>query len=476
MTSIDSISGDIESGSTASPEQKISSALEISGNSTSESVIIEEPYPFVQTKPQNGGIVTSTVATLEWTASRSADHYLVTIARDSAFKQVAGEIRSVMNTCNINIRLENNVNYYWKVKAVNQSGTSNSLNDTMSFYTLFNLNDQLDDYLKGHNIVIKKLPVSSGDLYSPLNTTTWDYWFAKQGDVYHAFHLERPNEERSDYIAVGHAVSNDLKHWVYYGTIVQAETGSWDDLRIATGSTVLKDGIWYTFYTGHSTTGSGVGLSVSKDMYRWMKVGQSAIIPASRRFAAEWKEQEAEVSVGADPYVYPEPVNGWFYMIANATILDQGLENPGAIFMLKSQDLLNWEGHKIIAHTGTFTRMETPQIWNRNGLWYLYFGGVQQKKNVDISKIDPAAVFHNGDTEVLSNYIYTSTRIDGEYSAKSWSNIKLPDSKPFYICKILGNPAKQDVLLTTYWGIWKLSQPYNVKYNADGSLSLSISD
>lgn len=440
------------------------------GSSAASSAPLEEPYPFLQTYPQDGGYILDGSRLLKWTESKYAEKYMITIAEDSSFSNIVGQFESSVNQYEIKVPLFAHRKYYWRVKAVNASGTANSFNDSMAFVFLPDLKKMLDDYMMTIASEPRKKPISEGELYSPVNTTTWDYWFAENNNQYHAFHLERQNDKPSDYIAVGHAVSDDLLKWDYYGTVIQAESGRWDDLRIATGSTVKNDEIWYTYYTGHSTADPGFGLSISKDLFNWMKVGNEAIIPASRRFSVKWKNMEYDVGVSADPYVFPEKINGWHYMFANASVLNIGKGFPGCILLLRSRDLLNWESVKIVAHTGEFLRMETPQVWTRNGIWYLYFGGVRLRSSVDPSLIDPKIVFNNGEQEIVSNYIFTSSDIDGDYSEQNWSNISLPDGKPFYICKFMNDTVGNDVMLTTYWGVWKLSKPYGVTYDNDGTV------
>lgn len=464
----DSVSSPVSDASSSSEATFTAQSGSLATDSSETAAAQEAPGPFQQTFPCDEGIATSSTPTLEWSTSENAESYVVTIASDSYFKNIVGEYETGNNSYTLNTELQNNSVYYWRVKAVNPVNTTDSVNATMSFMTIYDIGNYIDSYLNQNPVTVEEGTVAAGDYYSPQNTTTWDYWFVKTGDTYHAFHLERPLTERSDYIDIGHAVSSDLSSWKYYGSVVKAQENGWDDLRIATGSTVYKDGLYYLYYTGHSSTQSGIGLSVSKDLYRWVKMGSEALMPASKVYTVDWNGQQVDAKILADPYVYPDAVDGWYYMVANAAVVNSG-ENCGAILMLRSQDLLNWEGYKIVTFPESFARMETPQIWTENGNWYLYFGGVKLRKNVD--SIDSTKQFLNGSTEVISNYIYMSDSISGVYEEKDWSNLTLPDSKPFYICKILKDPQNRDVLLTTFWGVWKLSQPYEISYNSDGSIS-----
>ena len=121
----------------------------------------------------------------------------------------------------------------------------------------------------------------------------WDSWVADDGDAYHLFYLQAPRSlgdagRRHLNATVGHAVSTDLVSWEVLPEALGPTPGSWDDLSIWTGSTVLgDDGVWRMFYTATSTRGYGVrdqrvGLAESDDLVTWRKIGTSPLLVFTR--------------------------------------------------------------------------------------------------------------------------------------------------------------------------------------------------
>ena len=86
------------------------------------------------------------------------------------------------------------------------------------------------------------------DSYKLEEMFVWDFWYARQGDEFHAFYLQYPRAGDPEYIhsrqSVGHAVSKDLLHWEERPTALRPLPGTWNDMGLATGSVVFKDGAW----------------------------------------------------------------------------------------------------------------------------------------------------------------------------------------------------------------------------------------
>ena len=92
--------------------------------------------------------------------------------------------------------------------------------------------------------------------FAPDGKYLWDPWFMGIQDQTHCFFLQSPRDGDPDArhhnrVSVGHAVSKDLYHWDYRGTILSpGEEGCWDDLSIWTGFMLNYAGQYYLFYTG----------------------------------------------------------------------------------------------------------------------------------------------------------------------------------------------------------------------------------
>lgn len=312
--------------------------------------------------------------------------------------------------------------------------------------------------------------VFSTDLYRPVGMWSWDYWFAQRGDETYAFYLQAATciqTTRHGNQHVGHAVSRDLVHWTDLGPALVPENDTWNDRSIATGSTVAFDGKWWMVFTGSGNEVSGLGLAESEDLVHWRKVGDGPVVPLGKTFEAPWKGEAIRWVALADPYVYPEPVDGWFYMVINAWNIDAPMHSRGCLVTMRSRDLKTWAPHQVLAWPGWFTRMETPQLWRHGNLWYLYFGGVREKEMPEefVRQTPPLAT--------MGNYYFVSEDLEGPYEPGPEWKLKLPDPRFAYICKVLPGPDGGDVLLATLNGD-SLSRPFPVEYAEDGSLRVGF--
>ncbi len=313
-------------------------------------------------------------------------------------------------------------------------------------------------------------------LFHPAGIHTWDLWFAKQADVYHAFYLQRPaipgvDSRAVGYPQVGHATSRDLIHWTDCGPILVPEHGTWNDVRIATGSAVARDGRWWIVFSGGGSKTSGIGLSQSKDLMTWTKVGDAPVVPFGKDFQGTWQGKGLTWFPIADPYIYPEPIDGWYYLVANAIVRGDPSETAGCLGMLRSRDLRTWEACAVLSYPKWFERMETPQVWQRGGRWYLYFGGAHDIGLPPQKFAQEAAATTGRKPEARQhfrgNFVFTADRLEGPYlpGKNCWLRV------PGYIYKVLPAPDGRDVLLTSQQG--GISLPYAVTYSADGSMTVA---
>lgn len=311
----------------------------------------------------------------------------------------------------------------------------------------------------------------SSPLYHPPGMWVWDFWFARHNDTYHAFYLQAPfclldGQLKHGNQHVGHASSSDLLHWTNHGPALVPINGTWNDLSIATGSVVAHDGAWGMLYSGRGSKISGVGLAVSDDLLRWRKLGDGPVVRFGTPFPATWKGQQVEWTGLADPYVYPSPVDGWYHMLLNARMTGVPLSQSGCIATMRSRDLKTWEAHSILAYPGWFERLETPQIWQRGGRWYLYVGGAHDHGLPEAYLASVPETVHRNRTRL--NIVLTSDSFEGPFEPTGTWWLDLPDGRGFYIAKVFKGPDGSDVLMATV--DCKLSRPYPVTYAADGSL------
>ena len=301
-------------------------------------------------------------------------------------------------------------------------------------------------------------------LYKPHGQKAFDFWYAKSGETYHAFYLQRPDGAgQGSNTSVGSATSHDLAHWTEVGEVLRADPkAGWCNQRIATGSTWRGKERWQMLFTAHGGSGGNVGLAESDDLKKWTMIGPARIDyrnhvvpddPYWQRCGLKPGETIA-YRIAADPYVLPQTLDGWHYMVANCTVVGRPINQRGCIGLMRSHDGQIWEDCGIISLMLDYDRPETPQLWQHGERWYLYFGGAREEKQF-----------------CRHNRIYTARSMRGPFEPPPRSEVKLPDGRGFYIAKVLTDPQGRDMLLAAIGGA-SMSRPYPIIYEDDGSLTL----
>ncbi len=212
----------------------------------------------------------------------------------------------------------------------------------------------------------------------------WDFWFAKDGDLWHVFFLQADKalgdpELRHWNVSYGHATSADLKSWTYLGTcFTPSESPAFDDKTTWTGS-VLKgeNGLWHLFYTGTSKAENGrrqrIGHAASTDLHNWTRVSADPILAFDPAVYEEDHNGPWDGRAMRDPWVIPDPDGtGWLmYFTARIPVGDE-LNARGAVGLARSDDLYTWTLHPPV-FTGGFGQLEVPQVFERGGRWYCFF-------------------------------------------------------------------------------------------------------
>lgn len=324
-----------------------------------------------------------------------------------------------------------------------------------------------------------------------------DFRFVKVGDTTYAFFLQIPRcvgEDRiwGDGRSYGVARSKNLLEWENFSVAACPGRRHWADRAIHSGSAVYDPGrrICFLFYTGVGTVKNGVGLARSTDMERWTMDADVLIeypdrwAPDARRRAqfAAAEGKRLEFLPGGDPYVYPERVDGFYWMFVQSQVVyDRDDHEDGALLLYRSAALDHgWEFDRIVFAPSIYERYEVPFVWKHGDRFLLYVGGVfADLKNVPadylakLRTIDPWITDEKKPRQSV-NLIFESATIRGPWKPVAGGPlVKHPDhpwSPHFYVWNVLPGPDGRDYVLG--WSGDTLGKPYPVGYGGDGSVSL----
>ncbi|MEY4137520.1 MAG: hypothetical protein RL205_1648 [Actinomycetota bacterium] len=208
----------------------------------------------------------------------------------------------------------------------------------------------------------------------------WDCWLVDHDGLFHAFYLKASRalgdpELRHSRPEVGHAVSDDLRHWTELpDALVHSDPPAFDEQGIWTGSVIRDDdGLWHMFFTGIDAQGRGrvqrIGHAVSRDLLTWSRTSGSPIVLADPR----WYETDATVGREnwRDPWVFREGA-GWRMLVTA-----HGNEGPelerGCIATAVSDDLEHWTVEAPLASRVGLRQLEVLQIVESEGRYAVVF-------------------------------------------------------------------------------------------------------
>ena len=325
--------------------------------------------------------------------------------------------------------------------------------------------------------------------YTLKNKRINDSWYCKEGDTYHAFFLEygydEPQKFQWTHQSCGHMTSRDLVNWEYEGTILGPTENTWSDRGIATGSIAKYNGKWYLIFTGgdlYSNSNIGFGLMVSRDLSNWEVISKEPFIRAATPLASpvmrdgeptlsadtiyrfQYLDKHLNAHPIADPYIYPEAINGKYYIFVNSHIADAPKNHRGAVAIFETENFCDFKPYKIAA-IDTCDRMETCQIWEHDGKWYMYSGCVY-------STLDENNRITGQKNE---NWLFVSDSFDGPYSRRQLLQFPVHEQYPgtLYIAKVIKDLNGDDVMMINNIPYGAIG-PYRIAYNQDNTITLEM--
>jgi hypothetical protein len=116
--------------------------------------------------------------------------------------------------------------------------------------------------------------------------------------------------------------------------------------------------------------------------------------------------------------------------------------------------------------------METPQLWQREGRWYLSFGGVLNKAWAESNQARLPAVVRGKTSH--RNYCYAASDFQQPITSEQMHFVDVSSAN--YIMKTLTDAEGRDLAFFTDTEARGacLSAPYRVTYLPDGSLQVEV--
>jgi len=225
-------------------------------------------------------------------------------------------------------------------------------------------------------------------LWSPQRHQVGDPTIIRVGDAYHLFAEMAPLDPEaggSGTRVVGHAISRDLFGWEELPVALSCgPPGSFDAHNIYHMDVLVHEGTWWMFYTGLDIGGPGeqqsIGLATSPDGITWTRHPDNPILRADPRWyepaiprEATYQEKDFGRLWFRDPCVVRDPATGRWVMIVVARDAARHPDVRGCLALATSEDLVHWEAQPPIFSTGRFHTIETPSLFERDGLWYLVY-------------------------------------------------------------------------------------------------------
>ena len=225
-------------------------------------------------------------------------------------------------------------------------------------------------------------PARASWMVPPAPDRPKDFTILKRDGLYHLFYIRNnPNlPPESTQVDFGHATSADLYFWDTHPPVVPTRPGLFDRSHVWAPSIVLRDGVYWMFYTGVSDTPSvdvlaqRIGVATSVDLETWNPVDE----PIFTGNAVSWAWWDSLGSTPfRDPFVMSDPTSPgrWLMYYSTAPASDPAAMIVGVA--ASDGDFTRWYDLQplwITYRQYSFNDVvESPHLFEHDGLWWLLF-------------------------------------------------------------------------------------------------------
>lgn len=312
--------------------------------------------------------------------------------------------------------------------------------------------------------------------YLPQKGGLWDHWvYREKNGLYHLYYLYDERENHSSTKPawlVGHATSRDLSVWTEHSPALRPapEKGLH---AIATGSVIEFGERYAMLVTDHA---HGICLAWSDDLYTWEAADGNPVLPITdERY--ENRETIASNPPGcgawADPYLFRKPGSDDVFLILNTRLREGDILSRGCVALFRSADMVHWKSLGPLLVPGISKRCETPQIFTKNGRWYLICSIANELLTDEFRQTNGVECIN------AAAFVWTADRFEGPYELRGkW---KMLEDKDCYICKVIEAPEGGDVVLSINChavgypprhGETGITRPFQVTYPLSGGIGV----
>lgn len=158
--------------------------------------------------------------------------------------------------------------------------------------------------------------------------------------------------------------TKDGVNYTSLGELIHCGAANELDAALGTGSTIYKDGVYYTFYTAHSPGADKTGgiteavmLATSTDFKNWEKNRQLIITGKGNYDTVDFR----------DPLVF-QSEDGKYHLLVSTKS-----NGKGVLADFVSQDLLNWTDNGVFMYMMWDRFYECPDFFKMGDWWYLLY-------------------------------------------------------------------------------------------------------
>lgn len=224
-------------------------------------------------------------------------------------------------------------------------------------------------------------PAHAAWMVPPAPDRPKDFTLLKRDGLYHLFYIRNnPNvSPESTQVDFGHATSADLYFWETHPPVVPTRPGFFDRQHVWAPSIVLRDGVYWMFYTGVSDTAGEVsaqriGVATSVDLEQWNALDD----PVLTGNAVSWAWWDTTRSTPfRDPFVMSDPTTPGRWLMYYSTAPTSDPDGMVAGIAASDGDFTQWYDLGplwITQRQYSFNSLvESPHLFEHEGLWWLFF-------------------------------------------------------------------------------------------------------